>query len=1573
LREVTSDDPDRPSGRVARATVLFADVVGFTELSERDGPERAYFALTGALRILDQVARRHGASVDKYLGDSLMAVFGHPVPIAEPARAAASAALEMREQLARYVRALGASLDLVIGINTGSLVAGDVRGHVIREFHVLGDTVNVAARLKARAPLGSVYAGPQTRSEAGPGFAWRDAGSFRPKGKTVDVTIFELAGSLAPRAGRGTGPVEPGPGFVGRVRELARIAARLEALGAGTGGVLFLTGEQGAGKSRLLATAATAPEAQKLELVHARPAADADSPLQLVSDLLDACGGDARSNAADEADESVPIDLAVAANTLRARAAARPLAIVLEDLYCAEAATLDAVEALVRELAGDPILWIFVLRAHGARPDDALARLRARPDAEELALRPLSAGESAQLVEAAGGGSLDSESCELVIAHGGGNPARLILGAFLAPALRAEREEQRRSERAEDAERRRATILFADITGFTSMTERIGAERAYPIVVRCLRLLDEIARQHGGTVEKYLGDCVMALFGVPEAIEDAPRAAVNAAIEMRRRVRLLAEEMAGEIGGDVRLDVHTGINTGLGIAGDISGPLIREFAVMGEPVSVADELKDLAPAGTIWVGLEVQRATRDVFEFRELPAVAVARRTAQLPAFEVLSQQQKLHRARVGAERRLFSGLVGRDRELALLRGCLERLHAGQGGIANVIAEAGLGKSRLVAEVAASDAAHGVAWREGRSISSGRHASLHPIADLLRAWIGIDDDDDDAEIHAKLDAAIRRTLPDDVDEALPPIASILGVRLEPALQARLDALQGDALQKLILRSVTQLLRAASAVRPLVIVMDDLHWADQSSIELLEALLRLCEEHPILFLNLFRRGAEGTSERIRAAAHERHPDRCVEIELRPLDASATRSLLNNLFRQGDIPHATRHLIEQKAQGNPFFVEEVVRSLVDEGAVEIHDGRFRATERIHEVAIPGTIQEVVMARVDALPLRKRQLLQTASVVGLSFHVDVVRAVVGESDVSEPIRALEEAEFLVPSDRLPGEEFAFKHPLLQEVIYDGLLHARRQDLHERVAEAIERQMPPDVPGYEGMLALHFGKGGEIGRAEEYLFRAGDRAARAAAPSEALHFFEEASKLYLQLHADGGDPGKRALLESRIANALYYRGRFVEAIEHFNRALVLLGDRVAEGGLRIGAHFARNLAAVLLRLYGPRVRRSLPPATDRQREILGLRYARAEATVTAQPTRHLFDSMDTLALLQRIDPATVPGSGRLYAGAAALFAFAGLSFDVSRRLGAKARALVARDDADESLYQLAMDFTCRVLEGDWSDAHEIDPERVEESVRKGQLWGPTTYLGLLGEKRIHQGAFEAARACIDRIDHIWDLFQYDLAKTNHYYLRTLLPLERGAWSQAIEAANAYYDENPEDLLHILALSARAKAETAQGDLDAAEVSLGLASSILASSGPVPPFHASAYHRSQLVFDVARLARAVEAGSARDRRRAKRRALRSARTARRSAAKVAWHRPEVLRLTARVYELLGNDRRALRLLDRAVRAAEQMGAQPELARAYAVVAPIVARGRPNLRFFGNDAEQCRARARNGFDTFGLT
>ena len=644
-------------GQVTRATVMFADVVGFSDLAEKIGPEGAYSAVTGAVKILDGIARRHGGSVDKYLGDCVMVVFGHPVPTADAAGAAAAAALEMREQFREYRRGLdvAAVLGLVVGINTGAMVAGDIRGGAIREFHVLGDTVNVAARLKAQAPRGAIYVGPETHDETKNTFEYELLGRVRLKGKTADVPIFELIASHERRSGTGSG-VKRIASFplIGRASEIGLLATQLAALAMGRGGVLLIVGEEGIGKSRLVAEAETLPAAQQATIIHARTGAGSRArPGALLADLLLACESD--TGGASAAPAAVAHRLV---ERLRARAVDH-LVVVLEDLHEADPDSLALLPDVVTRLREHAVLFLLTVRPEG--PYERLRGALPPSSHDEIRLGPLASDEAGRLVDAVAVDAMSDDSRQMIIARALGNPARLVSGTYLEPALRTERERTRPARRQDDTERRRATILFADITGFTSLTERAGAERAYPVVVGCLRLLDDIACKHGGTVEKYLGDCVMALFGVPEAIEDAPRAAVNAAIEMRRRVRAYSES----VGAEMRLDVHSGINTGLGIAGDISGPLIREFAVMGDPVSVADELKDLAPAGHVYVGLDVYRATREVFEYRELEASARKGRGTPVRVFELLSEQERLHRARIGSERRVFSTLVGREDELA--------------------------------------------------------------------------------------------------------------------------------------------------------------------------------------------------------------------------------------------------------------------------------------------------------------------------------------------------------------------------------------------------------------------------------------------------------------------------------------------------------------------------------------------------------------------------------------------------------------------------------------------------------------------------------------------------------------------------------------------------------------------------------------------------------------------------------------------------------------------------------------------------------------------------------------------
>jgi class 3 adenylate cyclase/tetratricopeptide (TPR) repeat protein/type II secretory pathway predicted ATPase ExeA len=1504
------------------ATVVFADIVGFTTALEKLGAERAYFILTGCLKLLGGIARKHGGAVDPYFGDALLAVFGYPVPLEGAERAACDAVVEMRRCVLDYNRqlALEVPLNVRIGVNTGRMVAGDIRGSAIREFHVLGDAVNSAARLKAKAPMGSIYVGPQTHAATAERFEYRPLEPLALKGKEERVAAYEL---IASRKSAGSSEMRFSE-MIGRDHELARLGRSLERLASGEGGVEFVVGEEGSGKSRLLAELLEASVPDSVVMLRAHGSFLArEQRLHLFSSLHSDLEG---------------VEPAAAASWLRERAASGPLLLVLEDLQWADERSLDLLEQLLGAMASGPVLLLFSLRAD---PDEAphrtlaFAREHCTALLDEIRLGPLDETSSQRLIDRLVTGDEPPATRSLIAQRAAGNPARLIMGSFLAPALRAESRQEAERERSSEAERRRVTILFADITGFTAMTEKLGPERAYPIVAGALQILDEIASKHGGTVDKYLGDCVMALFGVPEAIENAPQAAVNAAIEMRERIHAYNRESQLAL----PLDVHSGIHTGLGIAGDISGHLIREFAVMGDPVNIADQLKDLAPAGAIYVGSETHRLTRGVFEYREAEPVRLAERPQETPSFELLSRETRLHRARIGAERQVFSTLVGRDQELEQLKDRVRRLDQGEGSIVSLIAQAGIGKSRLVAELRTWAGDRGVTWLEGRSLSTGQQLSFHPFADLCRAWARIEDSDDEDRAREKLESLVGELPPEEAADAFLFLGAILGMRHDLAREQRLEHIHGDALEKMIRHSVTELLRKSSKRRSLLVVMDDFHWADLSSVALLESLLLLAVEQPILFLNVARPGFPESSGHISHLADERYGERHLAIRLEPLKSEATREMINNLFKQGDLPHALRTLIGEKAQGNPFYIEEVVRSLVDEGAVEHRDGSFRATEKIHAIEIPGTVQEVIMSRVDRLNPERKSLLQVAAVIGQSFHCEVLREIVGPGEELERnLQELHDAEFIVPWDRLQGTEYAFKHPLIQEVTYDGILQTKREELHRTVAGAIEKSLPEDLPGYFGMLAYHLSMGRDVEHAEKFLFRAGDEAAKLAATSEALHFFREALKLYVELHGKAADPAKMALLEKNIARALFNRGQLIEAEEHINLALECLGEKVPKGDRALLRRFLLDILAVMAHLYLPIGRRQKPFATETQREVAILMFERGQCAITADPQRFVFDSMGLVRRVLRVDPHTVSGSGMMLAASSGIFSFGAGAFGTSRRLLTLAEPLVEEDDLQAYFHYRTASMVHHMYEGDWSPEHEVPPSLIEQALSYGQLWDVLTYLANHGDQLIAMGRFEEARWEMELKRKIRDQYENGLAKSGYRYLTTLLALEERRLEDALEEAQLHYEENPEELLHIHALAGRAKAQILLGDRSGAAETLDLCVKIIEKLGrlTIPPFMLSNYQRSRFLLDVADLEDAVARGDGSRGRVLARQAGRSGAAALRLARKVATRKTEVLRALGRYHWLAARPKKAWAWWGQALAEGRRLGARPETARSSA-------------------------------------
>jgi class 3 adenylate cyclase len=1106
-------------------------------------------------------------------------------------------------------------------------------------------------------------------------------------------------------------------------------------------------------------------------------------------------------------------------------------------------------------------------------------------------------------------------------------------------------------------ELRQATLLFTDVSGFTSRNEQMDPDEAMELFRPALAFLAEICERHGGTVDSTQGDCIFVLFGVPKAIENSARAAINAAIEMHARIA----GWSAAHGIDPPLEVHTGINSGQ-VA---SGRFVKGDAVMGDAVNVAARLKDRSPRGLIWVGPETWSATQHDFEFRDLGLLDFKGKAEKVRVYELLTRTPRRHRS--GARRDI--PFVGRDRERARLEEALRELERGRGGVVRVIGEAGLGKSRLVAELREADAGRPATWLEGRSLATGSNLSFHPFADLLRAWAGIAEHESGQALLARLEAAVAELFDDEGEDVLPFLATLIGVDPDEAGRARLSGITGEAMQRLVLHATSQLLRRLAARGPLVLVFEDLHWADVSSLELLEPLLRLAVERPILFVLQLRPDPPRARELVSAALAEATGLRHEEIALRPLDRDAADDLIDRIFANGDLPNATRRLIEERTGGNPFYVGEVVRALVEQGALERRGDALFATATIDSISIPSTVGEVIIARVDRLAESARRVLQAAAILGRNAYRRILEAIVEGGGLDADLAALDAAQLLVARERAGETVYQFAHPLIQEAVYAGIAKGRRREVHARIAGAIEETLAPSGAGYHAMLAYHWTQAREPERAEQQLSLACDAG---GATSEALHFLEEAARLLLEIRGEEGDSRTRVLIHRKLALAYLNRGKMSEGNLHLDRALVLLGQR--RPGTRRGRalRFGRAATAVLFDLYlrGERGRRR--PATEQDREVIDLMVASAQAQVTADPTGFLFDSMEGLHRLNQVDPASVAGSGGVYAGSVGFIAYTGLSVGVGNRLLRRAERFVNADDPRELFSYRVYNFVQRFLVGDWDDRHAIEPELVEENLRLGELWHVITYLPLDAKRRAHQGRFDEAAELLERIVKIGDLYAYDLARSNEHAVRMFLQLERGRLREALATAEAYYEGFDEELLNLLALGGKAKVELLLGERAAAEATLARAREIEERTSFVPPFHAGGLRAAELRLTLAQLEEAT-AGGVRSAPLALRRRARSAAARAVSVArKAAWQRPEARALAGRCAWLLGRPRAALRAWGESIDEAERLGMRPELGRTWLEIGRRLESAAGSHRFRGLDAASCLARAEAIFRELGI-
>jgi class 3 adenylate cyclase/tetratricopeptide (TPR) repeat protein len=710
-----------------------------------------------------------------------------------------------------------------------------------------------------------------------------------------------------------------------------------------------------------------------------------------------------------------------------------------------------------------------------------------------------------------------------------------------------------------EAERKNVTALFSDLSGYTAMSEKLDPEEVKEITSRIFGEAARIVARYDGSVEKYIGDAVVILFGVPNAHEDDHVRAIRAAKELHEMVDTVGLDYEEKIGG--RLTFHSGIATGLIVTGEEGA-----YGAAGDTINLASRLSDLAPPGEILVGENTYLQTKGVFPFKKGKPVSVKGKAWQVTPYKLLDE--RLRTPRGPATQKLSSPLVGRIAEISAIEECVNRLLDGQGGILTIVGEAGLGKSRLVAEIRNAFAHGNLLWLEGRTLSYGRKMSYWPFREILWQYAGITDDDDETEAWNKFETSITVLCPLECEEILTYLASLIGLEVKGRLGRDLEYLEGESTGKQVYFSSRRFFERAAGARPLVLVFEDLHWADESSVLLIQHLFPLVDRVPLLICGVSRPEVNVPAARLRESALKDHERRYTEIRLNPLSSTECTDLMNNLLSVEKLPSRVRQEILQKADGNPFFLEEIMRTLVDKGAVRPESGRWKVTSQIKTITIPDTIQGVIMARIDRLDDGLKQVLKTASVIGRTFPYRLLREVTDAAEeLDSYLDRLVATELIREKQRTPELEYIFKHALVQESAYESILLKKRHELHGKVASAIERLFFDRLEEFSGVLAYHYAKAELWEKAQEYLFKAGDQAGRIAADAEALTHYREALETYTRVFGDKWDPILRASLERKMGEAFYRRGEHEKANECLQSALGYFSKPLPEGtwGVRL------------------------------------------------------------------------------------------------------------------------------------------------------------------------------------------------------------------------------------------------------------------------------------------------------------------------------------------------------------------------------------------------------------------------
>lgn len=688
-----------------------------------------------------------------------------------------------------------------------------------------------------------------------------------------------------------------------------------------------------------------------------------------------------------------------------------------------------------------------------------------------------------------------------------------------------------------EGERRVVTVVLTDLTNSTTLLERLGTESWVELMSRILHILESEINRFGGEVSQFRGDGMVAFFGAASAHEDDPERAVLAALSMQRSLELYVRELAQPEAVDLQMRV--GVNTGEVIVASNGARQNWEEAAMGMAVAVAARMETAAEPGTVLVSENTYRLVESQFDWQSLgviPVKGVSKPIAVYrPLVPIVVPKQLLDR------QILLDSIprIGRDAEFHLLKDCVVGLFEGRGRIAVLTGDKGSGKSFLVNEVSRyfthlealltetqsviQTAAFPLTWVSGRCRSYSQTLPYSMWQDLFRDWLGMRPDESKEEKSASLRRRAEELWGDDVEEHYPYIATFLGLPLEEAFTEKIRHLDGEELRQRLFLAVRSWIEASSRLGPVVLGLSNMQWADDSSLSLLKYCLPVCDNEALLWLLSFRSDRDAKIWEFYHYLEAVYPHRLTDVELHLLTEDQSLELIGHLIGQEALPLETCNLIIHNAGGNPYYIVELIRSLMAKGVLtrDTEDGPWKVTRTVTSLDLPESLQLLLLSRIDRLSAQERLVLQIGAVIGPVFWLNMVQALLVESPtLKADLAALQRTQFIQESGRVPelGMQYLFKSPLIRDTAYESLLSAQKAAYHFKAAEFLENAFCSDyLEGYDGVLAYHYRGAGNPYKELFYTILAADRARKIYASAEALQHYTRALELLDSLQNNG------------------------------------------------------------------------------------------------------------------------------------------------------------------------------------------------------------------------------------------------------------------------------------------------------------------------------------------------------------------------------------------------------------------------------------------------------------------------